>query len=365
MADAHAPDFPAAGTIPVGGYPRQSGCPSSRAADPGGPRPPGAAESPVMRRQARLLLLVAMIPVLTLAAPVVPCLASPAPIRADTDATDLHVGGAVVHVTIDAGQFALAPDRLIEWVRRSAAIVAAYYGVYPVPAVDVRLRAVDGEGVRNGQTFPKPSPGIRVNVGRAVSETELLHDWVLVHEMVHLALPEVGESHAWLSEGLATYVEGVARVQAGNLGAREFWQEEVTAIPKGMPRAGDEGLDHTHTWGRTYWGGALFCLVADVTIRERTGNRRGLQDALRGILRRSGGIAAEWPIERVFGAGDAATGTAVLAETYRSMRDAPSAPDLDQLWRRLGLRSEAGIVRLESGTRNSEIREAITRRPAD
>ena len=55
-------------------------------------------------------------------------------------------------------------------------------------------------------------------------------------------------------------------------------------MPKGLPAAGDRGLDYTPTWGRTYWGGALFCLLADIDIRKRTSNRFGLQDALRAIV---------------------------------------------------------------------------------
>jgi hypothetical protein len=42
---------------------------------------------------------------------------------------------------------------------------------------------------------------------------------------------------------------------------------------RGEPGPGDGGLDDTDSWGRTYWGGALFCLLADVRFRERTGNR--------------------------------------------------------------------------------------------
>ena len=55
-------------------------------------------------------------------------------------------------------------------------------------------------------------------------------------------------------------------------------------------RDNDRGLDRTRTWGRTYWGGALFCLMADVEIRKQTGNRVGLQDALRTILSAGGSI---------------------------------------------------------------------------
>ena len=55
-----------------------------------------------------------------------------------------------------------------------------------------------------------------MQVGRDVTPAQLMDDWVLVHEMTHLALPDMGETQSWFSEGLAVYVEGIARVQAGN-----------------------------------------------------------------------------------------------------------------------------------------------------
>ena len=292
-----------------------------------------------------------------------PVRAAGAPAVPSAVETEVQAGGALIHVALDSDGYPVGTAELLEWVRRSAAIVAGYYAAFPVPALTISISAVDGAGVRNGRASADPLPRIQLRVGKAVSREELLHDWVLVHEMTHLALPEVGRAHAWLAEGLATYVEGVARVQAGNLSASDLWQEDFAAMPKGMPEAGDEGLDHTHTWGRTYWGGAMFCLAADVAIRERSGNTRGLQDALRAILRESGGMVASWPVERIFASGDEATGTTVLTDLYRSMRDAPAAPDLPDLWRRLGLSADNGVLHSEAAGKPADIREAITRPP--
>ena len=131
---------------------------------------------------------------------------------------------------------------------------------------------------------------------------------------------------------------------------------------QGGPNAHDQGLDRTHTWARTYWGGALFCLVADVQIRERTNNRKGLQDALRGILQAGGTITQQWDIERAFSAGDKATGTMVLRDLYREMRDKPSAVDLPALWKKLGVRrSNDGSIEFIPGARLADVREAMTR----
>jgi hypothetical protein len=182
--------------------------------------------------------------------------------------------------------------------------------------------------------------------------------------MTHLSLPGIDDDHKWLAEGVAVYVEGVARTQAGNMTEEHLWQEYATWIPKGLPQSGDQGLDRTHTWGRTYWGGALYCLVADVRIRERTNNRRGLQDALRAIARTGGGMSQEWPIERILGVGDAATDTTVMMDLYLMMKDRPYAPDLSVLWSDLGVQLRDGAIRFDEAARLSAVRRAITRAPA-
>ena len=127
------------------------------------------------------------------------------------------------------------------------------------------------------------APLHKVLVGQHTTEDDLKRDWVMTHEMVHLAFPSVAEEHHWIEEGIATLCRPIARVEAGNLEPRNVWHDLVEGLPKGLPQAGDQGLDHTHTWGRTYWGGALLYL-ADIEIRQRTNNRYGLQDALRAIL---------------------------------------------------------------------------------
>jgi len=100
-----------------------------------------------------------------------------------------------------------------------------------------------------------------------------------------------------------------------------MWFELVRDMPEGLPQSGDEGLDHTHSWGRTYWGGALFCFLADVKIRQQTQNKKGLQDALRGLLEAGGDMREDWPIEKALEAGDRAVGGNVLIKLYGEMRD--------------------------------------------
>jgi hypothetical protein len=272
---------------------------------------------------------------------------------------EIKIAGADIYAEIDDSAFRSGTGPLVAWIKRCAEIVASYYNRFPTPSLRVRVVPTSGEGVRNGTTYGDNGGFIRVRVGRDVTEEQLTHDWVLVHEMIHLALPEVGDDHAWLSEGLAVYIEGVARVQAGNRAQADVWSEEIESMPSGLPQPGDRGLDHTHTWGRTYWGGAMFCLLADVEIHRRTQNRLGLQDAVRAIARESGGLVADWPIEQVLKTGDTAVGVPVLQELYTQMKDSPVTPDLMGLWHKLGVKTDGPSVRLVEDAPLAQVRQSI------
>jgi hypothetical protein len=283
---------------------------------------------------------------------------------ADPDASHIEgmtVGATAVSVEISAAQFAAGTEPLLVWIRRSMNIVSAYYGRFPTRTLRIKLVAEDGGGVHTGTTWGRDGGLIRLKVGRDVTDTQMLNDWVLVHEMTHLALPDVGEQHAWLSEGLAVYIEGVERVQAGNRSEEDVFAEELRSMPRGLPVPGDQGLDHAHTWGRIYWGGAMFCLLADVAIHRQTANRFGLQDAMRAVLKSSGGLSSHWSIERTFQTADLATGTHVLEQLYVQMKDRPVTPGLSELWAQLGVHGDGSTASLTDDAPLADVRRAIMR----
>ena len=294
---------------------------------------------------------------LAIAAPV--CVPTTSVAR-DSATVVVAVADSELRVESRGGRLTSENVDLATWVRRSATIVRGYYGYFPLASVTVRVTFTDGTRVITGHTSVWPHAVIDVTVGRDVTAAALLDDWILIHEMIHLALPEVGDEHNWLAEGLATYVEGVARVQAGNMAADRLWAEYVAQMPRGLPGTADRGLDHTHTWARTYWGGALYCLQADVSIRVQTQGRRGLRDALQVIGRDSGGMRADWSIAKVLATGDAATGTHVLTDLYSEMKDAPTEPDLGALWEQLGIQVSGDQVRLNDDAPLATVRRAIT-----
>jgi len=253
------------------------------------------------------------------------------------ETTPIKVKGGVLNVGFAPGKTTLRRADILAWLEKSAHAVSVYYGRFPVSATRVLIVPVDGRGVTGGQAFGYRGAAIRLMLGRESTAIDLKRDWKAVHEMVHLALPDIDDQHLWLAEGLAVYVESIARVQAGDLTPRKIWTDFATDMPQGLPSAGDRGLDRTPTWGRRYWGGALFALTADIEIRRRTQERIGLQQALRAILSAGGNHEQDWSVDKILATGDAATGQTVLSELYAAWREAPVRPDLDALWRQLGV----------------------------
>jgi hypothetical protein len=259
----------------------------------------------------------------------------------------LTVAGATLELAFVPGQRASTDDEIAHWVESSLRAVAGYYARAPFGRAVVTVHDHDDDEIF-GLADHHGEGSIALMFGPE-SRVDGDDDWVATHELLHLAFPFVGRKHAWMSEGMATYVEAVARVRAGQLDEVTMWRDFRRMMPKGQPIAGDEGLERTHVWGRVYWGGALFFLVADVELRTR-GNK-GLEHALRALGPAPASVAD------VVRAADAATATTVFAELYAKYALRAEAVDLDKLFARLG----AGET-LDDHAELAHVRRAIATR---
>ena len=126
---------------------------------------------------------------------------------------------------------------LLAWVERAAGDVAGYYGRFPLPRTLVILIPGGRRAVGFGTTMGNGGGSIMIWVGAAASETDLRRDWVLTHEMVHLGLPNLPRAQHWMEEGLATYVEPIARARHGHLSVEEVWTDLRAPHAAGRARA--------------------------------------------------------------------------------------------------------------------------------
>ena len=153
-----------------------------------------------------------------------------------------------------------------------------HYLLRPLPrSASARIRIVpsDGNGVRSGRTFGREDGGfITIHVGSGATFANLAKDWMLTHEMVHLSFPSVAENHHWIEEGIATYVEPIARVRAKHFDANEMWFEVVRDLHQGLPAQWRRrSRPHPHLGHGRTGAARLFCLLADVEIHRETGNQ--------------------------------------------------------------------------------------------
>jgi len=275
-------------------------------------------------------------------------------------ATRLDLPDGEITVAMSGGAPALGREAIARWIEVRARAVASYYGRFPVPHAALLVLFTSDRGVGGGSTMGSGGASVMLSLGEHVSARALANDWILVHELVHVAFPNVGS--AWIEEGLATYVEPLIRVRAGLLEPDEIFHDLLEGLPQGQPQPGDNGLDHTDSWGRRYWGGALFWFLADVAIRKSTNNARSLDDALRRILAQGGNVGVTWTVDRALEEGDRDAGGTVLRDLRAKLGGAPVTTDLDALWNELGVHLVGDAVVYDDTAKLAAIRKSIAAR---
>jgi hypothetical protein len=282
-------------------------------------------------------------------------------LEARSETFRVAVPGATVVVTSGPGAPPVPREALVAWIENAARAVKSVFGRFGVPEARLDLRT-GGPGRIHGGHTDDLEPHVSVALGSGTTPADLSADWVLTHEFVHLATPTLRRRSAWFMEGAATYLEPLARARIGIFDVRELWAGLIEGLPNGLPLVGDGGLDVTHTWGRTYWGGALFFLLADLEIREKSGGRRSLDDAFRGILAEGGDVRAGWTLDEALAAGDRGVGEGlnVLTRLHAAQAHTAVSVDLEALFRRLGVSRAGGRVILDDAAPLAAVRRALT-----
>src|SRR5271156_1893997 len=137
----------------------------------------------------------------------------------------IQVSGSILDVFVDFDRFELGRTALLDWVTRSANAVTAYFGQFPVAHARVYIAASQSGRVSNGVSYGEGGAHCRSSVGRSATLQDLFDDWELTHEMVHFSFPSVADRHHWIEEGIATYVEPIARASVGIVTPTQAWSE--------------------------------------------------------------------------------------------------------------------------------------------
>ncbi|MBL8744507.1 MAG: hypothetical protein JNK04_25540, partial [Myxococcales bacterium] len=274
----------------------------------------------------------------------------------------VEVGDAKLDVVRVGPEPAAGDAAIVEWVAHAAGDIAALLGDFPQQRTLLLVVVGGGQSISNGSALGNGGASVIVHVGADAPRERLSEDWILTHELVHISMPGLSAQHSWMEEGMATFLEPIARASAGRLTADEVWAEWYYAMWQGQPLSGDAGLDGTRSWGRLYWGGAAFWLQAEVEIREQTHGEKGVRDCLRAVNREGGTIAARFSVERFLAACDREAGKPIVGDLYRSVAERAVTFDLDGIFSKLGVKKATHGVEFDDSAAGAAIRRSMLTR---
>jgi hypothetical protein len=271
--------------------------------------------------------------------------------------TKIEIGGGDIDLMI-MPNVSVPNEAIVDWTRRAATAITNFYGRYPVKQVTIFISPADSGKIENGYEYGGIQ--IHIDLGPDAQPDDLVRDWTMTHEMFHLSQPSVGEDYSWMSEGMADYLEPVARVKLGQITPEKFWRDLVNGLPQGLPEAGDRGLDQTHTWASTYWGGCLYWFLADVRVRQATNNQKSVRDAAKAALDAGGDGSQVWSMGRLLATYDRGTGTKVFEQLHDETGNKPVQTDLGAMWKSLGVIYQNRQITYDDNAPLAYVRKAMT-----
>ncbi|HVJ21753.1 MAG TPA: hypothetical protein VM686_40395 [Polyangiaceae bacterium] len=267
---------------------------------------------------------------------------------------------STIKLSVLDGKLDTDVDTLKSWVNDAAVAVSSFWQRFPDDETMVTIVPIEGRsGVLFGKVLPESAPGVVLMVGEHTTKEQLYADWVLVHEFFHIGFPSFHQEGKWLDEGLATYFEPIIRARAGWIDEEQVWEEFVSAMPQGLGALRNIGLEKGTDYRDVYWGGAIYCLLADVEIRERTGARSGLENGLHAVLQAGGNSSEVWSLQKTLEVADGAVGVPVLSGLAKNYAYQPGPVDLNKLWKKLGVVRTPRGMRLDDHAPLASVRRAI------
>lgn len=181
----------------------------------------------------------------------------------------LPVGSSYLEVAISGVAQVRAHDWL-NWIKRTAAAVQSIYGAYPVNGTKVLVLPIGQRSgpIPWGEVQRGGFPSVHFYIDETRSNSEFLSDWTGSHELSHVFLPKVAGGDRWMSEGIASYYQNIARARHGLLPSATAWRKITEGFARGRSAAGTTPLRKASKIMHVYWGGVAYFFLADLRLRE-------------------------------------------------------------------------------------------------
>jgi hypothetical protein len=291
------------------------------------------------------------------------------------DYSEIEVPGATLRVSVlrtgNETEHAMNLASINEWLESTATDVSLVYGRFPSPSPQIVVIPTDdkrrGAGaVPFGRVTRDGGEAIELFVNRDQPMQAFLDDWTATHEFSHLMLPYVAPAHRWVSEGFAQYYQNVLLARSGTYEPIDAWQKLYDGLERGRQSRPELSPNEATARGmrngrmKIYWSGAAIALMADVTLRERSGGTMTLDDVMGRLQDCCLPSDRTWSGPELFETLDMLAGSAVFMPLYKRYADTAGFPDTRPLFDRLGFVVSGNGLKVRRGGELQHIRTAIT-----
>lgn len=288
------------------------------------------------------------------------------------DEKPIALAGGTLRLSIVDGVDAAQRSKLEAWITHVSRAAISAYGKLPLADVQVLMVPVPAENrepVVFGQSTRGEGHGVTLFVDATESAAAFDRDWVAVHELSHLFHPYLGDRGSWLAEGLATYYQNVLRARAELLTPAQAWEQIDAGFARGrramqpheaitLERA-SAGTGGRHDFMRIYWSGTAYWLETDAELRRTSGNRLSIDEALRRFDACCLPSYSAWEPADFVAKLDALLGTDVFGKRFREYDARRDFPNLDPLYRDLGIKRKGDALDYDDNAPAAAIRRAI------
>lgn len=262
---------------------------------------------------------------------------------------------------------------IIEWIEATANDVALVYGRFPNPKARIIVIPTtenswgSDSAVIFGRVTRRRGETVELFVNPDRPIEEFYADWTATHEFSHLMLPLLKQRYRWISEGFASYYQNVLMARAGHYTPETAWQRLSEGFERGRESRPDLSLNEAATGGirytrmKVYWSGAAIALLADIELRQRSGDTESLDTVLGQLQTCCLPSRTQWSGQRLFKKLDSFLESPVFMPLYEEYANTQGFPDYAPALLELGLSTNTdGTINLNNNASLASTREAIS-----
>jgi hypothetical protein len=299
--------------------------------------------------------------------PLLAMIASASPAKEDVRHS-LKQGGRHMELQISAQFTPAMQQNIVAWIEFISDALLQVYGRWPRQQwqVSVTPTSAGSDPIPWAQVHRGDINRVEFFTAAEASQDSLKNAWTGYHELAHLLIPYQGWGDAWFSEGLASYYQNILQARAGILTEQQMWQKLYEGYQRARLETQFDGrtlrsvsskLRQEGGFMRVYWSGAWYFLAADTRLRQQSGGRHTLDQALEKLNLCCGEqhMAVPGMVQQL----DELNRVLLFQPLYDEVSDSLQVPPYEPIFASMGITVLDGQVQLQQEGPGARLRRQI------